>query len=276
MWPLSAYVCVGLWLNFTGQRNLMFLFKKIAAPFIFPLPLCFGILLIGIFLLWFTRKQKTGKMIVSAGVVLLVLFSYGSISDTCLKTLENRYPLLVNLDQFFDVKWVVVLGGGHNSDPKLPATSQISESSLNRLMEGVRIHKLLPESKLVLSGGGVFDPLSDAVVMAGVAKVMGIGDNKLVLEKLSKDTKDQARLIHKIVGDERFILVTSASHMPRSMALFQKSGMKPIPAPADYWVKERQRISPGVFFPNAGSIRKMERVFYEYLGFGWAWLRGQI
>jgi len=215
-------------------------------------------------------------MVVFAGVLLLALFSYGSISDTCLKTLENRYPPLVNLDQFSDVKWVVVLGGGHNSDPKLPVTSQISESSLSRLVEGVRIHKLLPESKLVLSGGAVFDPMPEAKVMAGVAEVMGIGENRLVLEELSKDTKDQARLIHKIVGDERFILVTSASHMPRSMALFQKSGMKPIPAPADYWVKERQRISPGVFFPNAGSIRKMERVFYEYLGFGWSWLRGQI
>ena len=112
--------------------------------------------------------------------------------------------------------------------------------------------------------------------MAGVAEIMGIGYNKLVLEELSKDTKDQARLIYEIVGDERFILVTSASHMPRSMALFQKSGMKPIAAPTDYWVKERQGISPGVFFPNASSLRKMERVVYEYLGLGWARFLGQI
>ncbi len=96
----------------------------------------------------------------------------------------------------------------------------------------------------------MYDPVSNAVVMAGVANVMGIGGNRLVLEELSKDTKDQARLIHKIVGDERFILITSASHMPRSMALFQKLGMKPIPAPADYSVKKRHRISPGVFLPQ--------------------------
>jgi len=254
----------------------MFLFKKIVAQLFFPLSIIIEILIFGIFLLWFTHRQKAGKMVVFAGVLLLALFSYGSIADICLKSLEDKYPPLIELQTFSDVKWVVVLGGGHNSDPKLPVTSQISESSLSRLVEGIRIHKLLPKSKLVLSGGAVFDPVPESKVMAGVAKVMGIGDNRLVLKELSKDTEDQARLIREIVGDERFILVTSASHMPRSMALFQKLGMKPIPAPADYWVKKRQRISPGVFFPNAGSLRKMERVFYEYLGLGWAWLLGQI
>jgi len=254
----------------------MFLFKKIVAPLLFPLSIILEILIFGIFLLWFTRRQKTGKMLVFAGVLLLALFSYGSISDICLKTLEDKYPPLMDLHQFSDVKWVVVLGGGHNSDSKLPVTGQIGDSSLSRLLEGVRIHKKLPESKLILSGSGVYDPVSNATVMAGVAEVMGAGNNRLVLEELSKDTRDQALLIHKIVGNERFILVTSASHMPRSMALFQKLGMEPIPAPTDYLVKESQGLSPGVFFPSAGSLRKMERVFYEYLGFGWAWIRGQI
>lgn len=254
----------------------MFLFKKIVAPLLFPLSIILEILIVGIFLLWFTRRQKTGKMVVFAGVLLLALFSYGSISDICLKTLEDKHTPLIEPQTFSDVKWVVVLGGGHNSDPKIPVTGQIGDSSLSRLLEGIRIHKKLPASKLILSGSGVYDPVSNAVVMAGVAEVMGIVDNKLVLEELSRDTKDQARLIHEIVGDERFILVTSASHMLRSMALFQKSGMKPIPAPADYLVKESQGISPHIFFPNAGSLLKMERVFYEYLGLGWAWLRGQI
>ena len=230
----------------------------------------------GMFLLWFTRRQRAGKVMVCLGIVLLALFSYTPFSDISLKSLEYRYAPLVDVFQLSDIKWVVVLGGGHNSDSKFPATSQLSESSLSRLVEGVRIHRLLPESKLLLSGGAVFDPVPNAKVMARVAEVMGIDGNKVILEELSRDTGDQARFIHEIVGDERFILVTSASHMPRSMALFQELGMKPIPAPTDYWVKKRQRIAPGVLFPNAGSLRKMERVFYEYLGLGWARLLGQI
>ena len=203
---------------------------------------------------------------VCLGIVLLALFSYTPFSDIALRSLECRYASLVDVSQFSDIKWVVVLGGGHNSDSRLIATSQLSESSLSRLVEGVRIHRLLPESRLVLSGGAVFDPVSEAEVMARAAEIMGVEGDGIILEELSRDTGDQARLVQKIVGDERFILVTSASHMPRSMALFRKSGMEPIPAPTDYRVKERQGISPGVFFPNAGSLRKMEMVFHEYLG----------
>jgi uncharacterized SAM-binding protein YcdF (DUF218 family) len=112
--------------------------------------------------------------------------------------------------------------------------------------------------------------------MADVASVLGISNSDMVLEPDSKDTKDEARLIQKIVENEKFILVTSASHMPRSMALFKKRGMQPIPAPTDHAIKRRRGIHPGVFFPSSGKIRNAELVFYEYLGLAWAKLRGQI
>jgi len=78
------------------------------------------------------------------------------------------------------------------------------------------------------------------------------------------------------VENEKFILVTTASHIPRSVALFKKLGMQPIPAPTDHSMKRRQGINPGVFFPNSGKIGNAERVFYEYLGLAWAKLRGQM
>ena len=143
-------------------------------------------------------------------------------------------------------------------------------------MEGIRIQKKFSESKLVLSGGRVFDSVSNANVMADVASILGINESNMILESESKDTKDEAVLIQKIVGDNKFILVTTASHMPRSMALFKKLGMQPIPAPTDHAIKRRQRINPGVFFPNSGNIRNAEEVFYEYLGLAWAKLRGQM
>jgi len=254
----------------------MFLFKKIVPLLLFPLSLSLEILLLGIFLLWFTGKQKAGKIAVAIGVVLLAAVSYGSIADILLKPLEHKYPPLMELHAFSDVKWVVVLGGGHTSDPNLPSTGQISHSSLSRLVEGIRIHNMLPRSKLILSGGGASDAIPEAKVLADVAVALGIDGEDLVLESLSRDTKDEARLIQKIVGNDRFILVTSASHMPRSMAMFRKTGMQPIPAPTDYHVKQRRGMSPGMFFPSAGGLGKMERVVYEYLGLGWAKLRGQI
>ncbi len=213
---------------------------------------------------------------VTGGVVLLTLFSYGLFTNSLLRSLENKFPPLIDLGEVSDVKWVVVLGGGHISDPRLPITGQISNSGLARLVEGIRIHQRLSESRLVLSGGVVFDPVSEAKTMADVAISIGVNQRSLLLETVSKDTKDQARNIKKITGNNRFILVTSASHMPRSMALFRKLGMKPIPAPTDYRIKKLQGIHPGSFFPSAMELRKMERAFHEYLGLAWAKLRGQI
>ena len=137
---------------------LMFLLKKIAASLLSPLSLCIELLLLGLFLLWFTRKQRAGKTIVSLGVILLCLFSYCAISNIFLRPLEHEYPPLINPAEVQGIKWVVVLGGGHISDPGIPATSQLSDASLARLVEGVRLYKMLPGSKLVLSGGCVFDP----------------------------------------------------------------------------------------------------------------------
>ena len=164
------------------------------------------------------EKQKAGKIIVSIGVGLTIIFSYGTIQDILLRSLENKYPSLIISQEVDDVKWVVVLGGGHTSDPELPVTDQISKTSLSRLVEGIRIHRNLPGSKLILSGGGGFDPVPNARKMADVASILGISNSDMVLEPNSKDTKDEAVLIQKIVKNEKFILVTSASHMPRSMA----------------------------------------------------------
>jgi uncharacterized SAM-binding protein YcdF (DUF218 family) len=254
----------------------MFLLKKIIAPLFFPLSLCLEILLVGVLLLWFTRKQKTGKIIVSMGVVALIALSYGAASETLLRPLEYKYPPMTDVSSVLDIEWVVVLSGGSSSDAHLPITGQLSRASLVRLVEGIRIHRKLPESKLILSGGGAFNTVAEAKTMADVAVILGIDSQDLILESESKDTKDQARLIHKIVRDNRFVLVTSASHMPRSMALFEKRGMRPIPAPIGHRIKERQKIIPAMFFPSADKIKKMERAFYEYLGLVWARLRGQI
>ena len=104
----------------------MFFLKKIVSPLLYPLPLCIEILLLGLIVLWFTRKQKTGKVVVSLGVALLAALSYDAVSNALLRPLEYKYDSPRNLDEISDVKWVVVLGGGHIFDPRVPITSQIS------------------------------------------------------------------------------------------------------------------------------------------------------
>ena len=238
----------------------------------------------GLLLLLFTRKQKAGKILLSIGVILFTLLSYPALSNIFLRRLEYQYPPLISTaasdfvpDEVVpQVRWIVVLGGGHISDPNIPITSQLSGASLVRLIEAIRLHNQIPGSKLILSEGKVFDPVPGAETMAEVAKALGVKQEDLILESESKDTIDEARIIKSIVGNDKFILVTSASHMPRSMGMFKKLGMQPIPAPTGYIMKEKQGISPGDFFPSSDELRKAEGVIYEYLGLLLAKLRGQI
>ncbi|MBI4222555.1 MAG: envelope biogenesis factor ElyC [Planctomycetes bacterium] len=263
----------------------MFILKKFIGQLFLPVPLCLEILIVGLLLLLFTRKQRTGKIILSVGVILFTLLSYPALSNTFLRRLEYRYPPLISTatSDFASgevvvpqVKWIVVLGGGHISDPNIPITSQLSGASLVRLIEAILLHNQIPGSKLILSEGKVFDPVPGAETMAEVAKALGVKQEDLILESESRDTIDEARIIKSIVGNDTFILVTSASHMPRSMGMFKKLGMQPIPAPTGYSIVRSQRISPGDFFPSSGGLRRAEGVLYEYMGLIWAKLRGQI
>lgn len=257
----------------------MFLLKKIVAPFLFPVPLSLLFSLSGLFLLFFTRRRRTGKVLVAVGILIFALLSFDQISSKIISPLEQRYGAYspsISGNVSDPVKYVAVLGGGHASDPSLPVTSQLSRASLLRLVEGIRVYRKNPGSKMILSGGAVFDPVPEAKTLADSARALGVKGDDIIMESDSKDTKDQARFIKKIVGGNRFVLVTSASHMPRAMALFRKLGMDPIPAPAGHLAKKSKELSPGQFFPSAGSLQKSERAVYEYLGILWARLRGQI
>jgi len=253
----------------------MFFIIKALSSLLAPLPVIIGILMTGIFFLWFTKKQKAGKVLVSGAAILLLILSYGFISDGLLKHLEHRYPPLLATNELSPVKWIVVLGGGHISDPSIPLTSQLSAVSLVRLTEGVRLYRELPGSKILLVGGAVFDQIPEVEISARIAGFMGVKSDDLLLEKKSKDTEEQAQIVKKIVGYDRFILVTSASHMFRSMALFKKNGLDPIPAPTNYYVIETQGFSPGDLFPSLGGLGNAQVVIYEYLSLCWSRLRGK-
>ncbi len=263
--------------------NSMFILKKIISAFLYPLPLSLLLSFLGLYLLWFTTKQRAGKIVVSVGLVILTLFSYSIVTNRLLRPLERKYDTfetksssaVQETEDESAIKFVVVLGGGHTSDPELPPISQIGESSLVRLIEGIRIYKKHPGAKLLLSGGAVFDPVSEAEIMARVAREIGVPERDIILESKSQDTKDEALFIKPIVGKEPFVLVTTASHIPRSMVLFKKLGMNPIPSPIGHRVKDRQRLSPTFLFPGTGSIRNAELAIHEYLGLTWAKLRGQ-
>src|SRR5215212_2126166 len=249
----------------------MFLFKKLIAPFLMPVPFCLALLLSGLLLLWFTRRRRAGKCLATLGAVALLLLGYGAASGRLLATLERRYAPVTDVSAAAGrVRWVVVLGGGSSADAGLPAVMRLSEGSLARLIEGVRLQRQLPGSRLLLSGGSVFGSDPDAETMRALAVGLGVDPASLDLDDASPDTETQAEVVRARLGSEEFYLVTSASHMPRALALFRRAGTNPLPAPTHFLTQGDRGFAPGDFFPSSGGLRCAEAAAYEYLGLAWA------
>ena len=252
----------------------MFLFKKLFSRLFFPVPLCLEVLLLGLGLLCLSRWQKTGRAVVFVGVLLLAAVSTDWLPDRALIPLENRYPPAErSIEAEKPVNWVVVLSGGFKTDPALPMRLRNEDSTLARLVEGIVQYRHTQGSKLLLSGGGMHRE-SAARVMAQTARALGVPEKDIVLETHSADTADQAELVGERVGGEPFVLVTSASHMPRVVYLFHRQGLDPLPAPAHFMNEAAEKRVAWDFYPSYQNIGKAQRAVYEYMGLTWAWMTG--
>ena len=255
----------------------MYLVKNSVGPFFDPLSICLAIFTIGLIMLWFTKRQTIRKDPDNYRARIFHPCRLYWFSAPFIKPLESKYPAIVQIPSSPGIKYVVVLGAGVSADKKIPPNAQLSITALARLIEGIRIHNALPQTRLVLSGGLMSNNVSEAQAMAKTALSLGIDRRKMILDSQTKDTEDQAQLIKQIVGNDQFFLVTSASHMPRSIALVKKLGLHPIPTPTDYRVKgDNREITPGKFFPNAVNVMMVELAMHEYLGMAWAKMRGRI
>ncbi len=242
----------------------MFILKKIIIFLFYPLVLGLLLQAAGIFCL-FRKRIKTGTGLVAAGFILLVLFSYDPLTKPVFSSYESSCPVLSQPEKLKDIRWVVVLGGGVSPDTRLTPANQLSYSSLSRLAEGLRILRRLPSARLLVSGGCVFSSVSEASLMKKTAMDMGIEESRIVLEDQSLDTEDQSLLLKKFLDTRPFILITSAFHMRRTLYLFEKQGMRAIPAPADFQVKTKNGMDPCVFFPSPESLSRSQRFLKEIL-----------
>ena len=252
----------------------MFLAKKIAGELLSPLSVFLVMALIGLALLWFSRRERLARLLVSAALLLFVTLAYGWLGGPALRALEREHPPLAAIPA--GMKWIVVLGGGSSSDPALPARARLSESTLARLVEGVRLQRQLPEARIVLSGGAVFGGAADAETTATLAAELGVPRERIVLDTDSADTHAQALAMRHLLKGDPCILVTSAAHMPRSLALFRKHGIHALPAPTDYLSQSNAGWSPDDLFPSQRALRGAQAAAHEYLGLAWAHLSGAL
>jgi len=265
----------------------MDVFKSVCEFLIAPagiVSLCF---VLSFFLIALGRR--IGKYLLVMGIIAFFAFSSSPLSVTLLGRLEGKYPPLLDPKGVGKVDTIVVLTTAAWKDTGIPVTSQVAESTVFRLLEAIRLFDLIPGAQVLLSGGPLDSerqniPVSQ--IVGDLANTMGIPVEKITLETNSTNTYENAVEVKKILGQKPFILVTSASHLPRAVAVFKKLGLSPIPAPADFRVL---RLGPQVpvskgemlkeviaTLPSSTHLTHSERALHEYVGFMWYWVRGWI
>ena len=182
--------------------------------------------------------------------------------------LPGKPITLLDVAALGDIAAVVVLGAGWEPEAEWPAGTRLGDSSVHRLMEGLRLLQGLPEAQLVVSGASrrANEP-PVALGYAAAAQELGVPAERIVALDTPTDTAQEAYAVRDMLGTEaRFVLVTSASHMPRSVRHFERAGLSPIAAPAHYLTGRDGPRRIRYWVPSSDALRKTERAVYEYLG----------
>ena len=241
--------------------------KTFTAALIMPVPITLGVALGGLLLLRLGRR-RAGRGVLIGAALFLLLASWWPVAEGLLAPLENRYPALIDVTGLDRVAAVVVLGGGWQQNPERPISSQLNESSAIRLFEGLRLLRALPEARLIVSGGTRRTgrvPVAQGYAQA--AREMGVPAERILILDTPLDTAQEAYAVRAALGTgQRFVLVTSAAHMPRAMRHFQRVGLDPIPAPTQHLTGRSRRDRLSSWLPSSQDLGKTERAWYEYLG----------
>lgn len=194
--------------------------------------------------------------------------------------------------------FIVVLSGGAANDLELSETDRLTPSSAIRVAKAVQIYRCLVfssalmvnggqpvasvtanhavEPQVIFLGGPTVGTIPEAIPMQKLAESLGIPPEHILVETQSNDTSSEAKNIFQLVGNRPFILVTSAFHMPRAVALFKHFGMRPIPAPADYVGQRNSEQVALKILPSITALDQSTLAWHERLGMLWEHLRGQL
>jgi len=263
---------------------MLFCLKKIIGGLLMPLSLSLGLIAIGAILWRFSaRRTRLGRGLVVGGVLWLGVCGNEGVGTWLAHGLETRFPAIPELPAGAPLpaplarcRFIAVLGGGHHYAPGWSANNELSPSALSRLAEAVRLARLLPGARLVVSGppepeGGP----AHARVLADAAVALGVARERITGIDTARDTEAEAAALKAIAGDAPVALVTSAWHLPRAMALCRRQGLDALACPADFVTRATGARPADFFHWNVSGLEDSTRAFHEWLGLGWARLRGK-
>lgn len=263
----------------------MFLFlSKVLPLFFYPIGFTCLMLLVALVLLW-RRSRLTSIPILLAFVVLLASSS-GWVCSALAQSLEFQNRPLNPVPQ---ADAIVVLGGcTYPAESPRPWVEVMEEG--DRILYAAKLFREGKAPRIILSGGRIDwrgGGPAESSDMAQLMETMGVPKTVMLEDPTSLNTRENAVNVKQIMetqGIRRILLVTSALHMPRSLLIFKKLGIDPIPAPTDYLTTDpMQRNFQGSpqttilnILPDADRLRVVTRALKEYVGIviyrlrGWA------
>lgn len=264
----------------------MFVFlSKFLPLFVYPLGLSFILVVLALFL---RRKARLRTALLVAVLIILYISSNRWVSYTLARSLEWRYLPLNPVPQ---AEAIVVLGGGTESE-QFPRPMVEVNSAGDRILYAAHLYKEGRAPFILLSGGNITwlggRSMTPADEMAQILAMIGIPERAIWLQPDSRNTHEDALYSSKMLqekGIRRVLLVTSAMHMPRSVALFEHQGIEVIPAPVDFTITQDGWENLNAFepqatlvnlVPNTSSLSLTTNVLKEYIGLLIYRLRGWL
>ena len=264
----------------------MFVFlSKFLPLFVYPV----GLISILVLLSWIFGKRENLRRFLLI-LTLLVLFITGNkwVAMSMAHSLEWKY---MPFDEMPEAEAIVVLGGATQAKDYPRSTVELNGAA-DRVLYAADLY-LDEKAPLIISSGGsiAWQQIGDSTPAQEMADLLirfGVPEEDIILQARSNNTHEDAIYSAEILnemGIKRIILVTSASHMPRSVALFVHEGFEVIPAPTDYRVTQTEWESlwqfefPDVLVdlvPSQSNISSFTNSMKEYIGIIVYRLRGWL
>jgi uncharacterized SAM-binding protein YcdF (DUF218 family) len=260
---------------------MSFWLKKTVTLGLMPLPLSLLLLAAGLLLMARPRRVVLGRLVAVTALLLLALFSNPFLARALMRPLEVRYPAAPELAAGAPVpaalaacRHVVVLGAGYGASAERPATSELTLSANARITEAVRLLRALPDAQLIVCGPDLGNGVTHGSQLQRAAISLGIPAARITVLDQAPDTESEALAVAHRLGRQPMALVTSASHMPRAMALFRRHEVTAFPCPTGYWTNDYDTFTVSQLAFDANALACSTAAIHECLGLLWNALRG--
>jgi uncharacterized SAM-binding protein YcdF (DUF218 family) len=230
-------------------------------------------------MLLLTRRAALGRKLLVASAVLLASCGFSPLGKLLILPLEQRFPPWDPSRGAPD--GIVVLGGAIDPDLSARVGRPVLGRSGDRMVAAAELARRYPNARIIFSGGNANlisdDSAKEADYALSMLEELGVAKARLAADRISRNTAENAEFVKAIASPkegERWLLVTSAFHMPRSIGLFRKVGFKVEAYPVDWRTSKSDVLS--FFSVTIGGLECTDVAIREWIGLAAYWLTGKI